>query len=120
MRRILIVADRLLGGAELRERLALKKSTDPEIEVFVLVPAAQRGRGDAGGDRSAERILELELAVLRDLQYDVDGAVGEADPLAARGRSWRPGRSTRSSSPRCPPPARRSGCGWTWPTGSSG
>ena len=31
MRRILIVADQLLGGTELRERLALKKSTDPEI-----------------------------------------------------------------------------------------
>ena len=45
MRRILIVADRLLGGAELRERLALKKSTDPEIEVFVLVPAARRRLG---------------------------------------------------------------------------
>jgi CheY-like chemotaxis protein len=84
MRRILIVADRLLGGAELRERLALKKSTDPQIEVFVLVPA--RAEDSAGGDagtESAERILELELAVLRDLQYEVDGVVGEADPVAA-------------------------------------
>jgi CheY-like chemotaxis protein len=76
MRRILIVADRLLGGAELRERLALKKSTDPEVEVFVLVPERTDGSG-------AQRILDLELAVLRDLQYDVDGAVGDADPIAA-------------------------------------
>ena len=82
MRRILIVADRLLGGAELRERLALKKSTDPEIEVFVLVPQRTATAGD-GTAKSAEQILELELAVLRDLQYEVDGAVGEADPLAA-------------------------------------
>jgi two-component system response regulator len=84
MRRILIVADQLLGGAELRDRLALKKSTDPEIEVFVLVPA--RSGDSAGGDsrtESAERILELELAVLRELQYEVDGAVGEADPVVA-------------------------------------
>jgi len=84
MRRILIVADQLLGGTELRERLALKKSTDPEIEVFVLVPArATDSAADDGGTESAERILELELAVLRDLQYDADGAVGEADPVAA-------------------------------------
>ena len=84
MRRILIVADQLLGGTELRERLALKKSTDPEIGVFVLVPArATDSAADDGGTESAERILELELAVLRDLQYDADGAVGEADPVAA-------------------------------------
>jgi CheY-like chemotaxis protein len=82
MRRILIVADRLLGGTELRERLALKKSTDPEIDVFVLVPSrATDAEGDSGTE-SAERILELELAVLRELQYDVDGAVGESDPVA--------------------------------------
>jgi two-component system response regulator len=84
MRRILIVADQLLGGTELRERLALKKSTDPEIEVFVLVPArATDGPSDAGGRESAARILELELEVLRDLQYEVDGSVGEADPVSA-------------------------------------
>ena len=76
MRRILIVADRLLGGAELRERLALKKSTDPEIEVFVLVPERTDGSG-------AQRILDLELAVLRDLPFDVDGAIGDADPITA-------------------------------------
>lgn len=80
MRRILIVADRLLGGAELRERLALKKSTDPEIDVFVLVPERPDDSGDAPG---ARHILDLELAVLRELQYDVDGAIGPADPLAA-------------------------------------
>lgn len=76
MRRILIVADRLLGGAELRERLALKKSTDPEIEIFVLVPERTDGS-------DVQRILDLELAVLRDLQYDVDGQIGNADPVAA-------------------------------------
>ena len=42
MRRILIVADRLLGGAELRERLALKKSTDPEHRGVRARPAAHR------------------------------------------------------------------------------
>jgi two-component system response regulator len=83
MRRILIVADRLLGGAELRERLALKTSTDPEIEVFVLVPGREApSPGEAGG-KTAERILELELAVLRDLQYEVDGVIGDQDPLTA-------------------------------------
>jgi chemotaxis family two-component system response regulator Rcp1 len=82
MRRILVVADQLLGGVELRERLALKKSTDPHIEVFVLVPERSPAESDVRV-RSAQRILELELAVLRDLQYDVDGAVGAADPLAA-------------------------------------
>ncbi len=82
MRKILIVADRLLGGAELRERLALKKSTDPDIEVFVLVPQRTATAGDSNA-KSAEQILELELAVLRDLQYEVDGAVGDADALAA-------------------------------------
>jgi CheY-like chemotaxis protein len=84
MRRILIVADQLLGATELRERLALKKSTDPEIGVFVLVPArAADSAGDDTGTESAERILALELAVLRDLQYEADGVVGESDPVAA-------------------------------------
>lgn len=83
MRRILIVADRLLGGSELRERLALKKSTDPEIELFVLVPERRDDGGGGGTAKSAERILQLELNVLRELQYDVDGSVGEADPVAA-------------------------------------
>src|SRR5688572_26103744 len=60
MRRILIVADQLLGATELRERLALKKSTDPEIGVFVLVPArAADSAGDDTGTESAERILAL-------------------------------------------------------------
>jgi chemotaxis family two-component system response regulator Rcp1 len=83
MRRILIVADRLLGAAELRERLALKKSTDPEVEVFVLVPQRSDDASVSGARSSAERILELELAVLRDVQYEVDGAIGDADPLVA-------------------------------------
>ena len=84
MRRILIIADRLLGGADLRERLALKKSTDPEVDIFVLVPQREASAlTDEAPSKSAERILELELAVLRDLQYQVDGAVGDTDPLAA-------------------------------------
>src|SRR5690349_19465680 len=73
MRRILIVADRLLGGAELRERLALKKSTDPDIELFVLVPRHTGDETAAAGDGSA----------LADLKYKVDGAVGDSDPLVA-------------------------------------
>ena len=83
MRRILIVADRLLGGTELRERLALKKSTDPELELLVLVPARDGSGAGGGRANTAERILELELNVLRELQYDVDGAVGDADPVTA-------------------------------------
>jgi CheY-like chemotaxis protein len=86
MRRILIVADRLLGGAELRERLALKKSTDPDVEVFVLVPqrAGQDSTGvGPGPPKSADEMLQLELAMLGELQYKVEGAVGDADPLSA-------------------------------------
>jgi CheY-like chemotaxis protein len=83
MRRILIVADRLLGGAELRERLALKKSTDPDVELFVLVPARSDAdtSADEGAVERARRNLELELVVLRDLQFSVQGTVGDPDPL---------------------------------------
>ena len=78
MRRILIVADHLLGGAELRERLALKKSADPDIELFVLVPELSGDEAAAAGPdapASAERMLAVELATLADLQYKVEGAV---------------------------------------------
>ena len=83
MRNILVVADRLLGGAELRERLAPKKAADPEIQVFVLVSQSAPSEADDAGATTATRILELELADLRDLQYDVDGTVGEGDALTA-------------------------------------
>ena len=60
MRRILIIADRLMGGADLRERLALKKSTDPEVDIFVLVPQRDASAlTDEATSKSAERILEL-------------------------------------------------------------
>ena len=36
-----------------------------------------------GDSSEAERILAIETAVLRDLQYEVEGVVGESDPLAA-------------------------------------
>lgn len=77
MRRILIVADRVLGAAELGDHFAPRTSADPETEVFVLVPS-----GDSGA-KSAERVLELDLAVLRGLHNDVDGIVGDADPMTA-------------------------------------
>jgi CheY-like chemotaxis protein len=83
MRRILIVADRLLGATELQERLAPKKSADPEIEVFVLVPERAPSAASGTDGTPAERILESALTVLRELQYDADGEVGDADPLAA-------------------------------------
>jgi CheY-like chemotaxis protein len=110
MRRVLIVANESLGGAALRERLALKRSTDLDLEVFVLVPAVEgRGqvealagaavRGGAVAGRGAPeqvgaqvddaslagaaRRLDIELSALRALHYNVRGAVGGSDVVAA-------------------------------------
>jgi CheY-like chemotaxis protein len=88
MRRILVVADRVVGGAALRERLALKRSTDPDMEVYVLVPQTPSDQPEAGADSGdarayAERNLELQLGELRDFQYKVEGSVGDPDPIVA-------------------------------------
>ena len=91
MHRILVVANGMLGGAELRERLALKRSTDPDMELFVLVPASPidddvpRPAAEADGldIEQARKHLDVELAALRDLKYDAEGAVGDPDPLVA-------------------------------------
>ena len=74
MRRILVVANETLGGATLRERLALKRSTDVDLELFVLVPAPQP---------TGDKTLEVELAALRALRYQAEGAVGEPDAVTA-------------------------------------
>ncbi len=77
MRRILLVASRTFGGAELRRRLALKRSTDPDLQVYLLIA------GTSGGSAEAARQLASEIAELQELNYDVDGSVGVADPLSA-------------------------------------
>src|SRR5205823_1717580 len=84
MRRILVVADRMVGGAALRERLALKRSTDPDLEVFVLAPQTPgEDSQDSGARAYADKTLDLQLSELRDLQYKAEGSVGDADPILA-------------------------------------
>ena len=100
MRKILIVADRLLGGAELRERLALKKSTDPDIEVFVLVRSAPPRPATAmRSQQSRSWSSSWPCCVISSTRSTERSATRTHWQQSARCSSL--GRSTRSSSPRC-------------------
>ncbi len=112
MRRYLVVANRTLQAAELRDELRKRASAGP-CSFFVIVPdtkAAQYDPVAAGGvvpqpgmwwwatyyarpatdeeaTAQARERLSLMLAGLAGLGVPADGDLGDADPLAAIGRA---------------------------------
>jgi hypothetical protein len=84
MARILVVANRTAESPELLE--ALKARADGN-SFHLVVPAAGHGLEKAANpDAAAEHTkphCEAALAKLRDAGLEVDGAVGDTDPLAA-------------------------------------
>jgi hypothetical protein len=100
VRRYLVVADQTLGGDQLLEKLRERMGAGPS-HFHVLVPATPadklephlvyqdptKGRRKASAEElgwaAARQRLHEELLRLRRLGAEVDGEVGEADPVAA-------------------------------------
>ena len=89
MRRVLIVANQTLGGAELQREIADRSAAEP-CEFWVLVPATPmsdqvvpKGFTPEDGTRIAEVRLDQELTRLRALGVSADGEIGDPDPLEA-------------------------------------
>jgi hypothetical protein len=89
MRRVLIVANQTLGGAELQREIADRSAAEP-CEFWVLVPATPmsdqvvpKGFTPEDGTKVAEVRLDQELSRLRALGVSADGEIGDPDPLEA-------------------------------------
>ena len=84
--RVLVVANRTAGSPELLEALR-KRAQEGPATFHLLVPASPRGASWAfdmhSGHDAAEHDLEGALQRIRDLGVEVDGEVGDPDPVAA-------------------------------------
>ncbi len=86
-RRILVLANETVGGAELRERIAERAEGHRE-QVLVVCPALNSpmrhwASDDAGARSDAEDRLASSLARLREAGVEARGEVGDAEPLQA-------------------------------------
>ncbi len=84
--KVLVVANRTAGSEELLGALRERAEESP-AEFHLVVPASPRGASwmfdmNSGHD-AAEHDLEGALQRIRDLGLDVDGEVGDPDPVAA-------------------------------------
>jgi GABA permease len=84
---VLVVANVTAASAELVD--ALRARAEAGLAEFTLVvPATGGGRA---GREAAERSLEAALQRLRDAGLEVQGEVGDPDPLIAVKEIWNPG-----------------------------
>jgi nucleotide-binding universal stress UspA family protein len=84
--RVLVVANRTAGSNELLEALRERAAQGP-ASFHLVVPATARGVSwvadmNAGGD-AAEHDLEGALEKLRAAGLDIEGEIGDPDPVAA-------------------------------------
>lgn len=88
--RVLVVANRTADS----EGLALSLSERPDAQdatFTLLVPATRRGPDRRHGVDAARSQLAAGLRRLRDAGLDVDGTVGDPDPIVAVAELWKPG-----------------------------
>jgi hypothetical protein len=83
---VLVVANRTAGSDELLEALR-ERAAQSSAQFHLVVPATARGVSwvadmNAGGD-AAENDLAGALERLRDAGLDIDGEIGDPDPVAA-------------------------------------
>lgn len=89
--RVLIVANKTLGGAELLERVGQLNTPPGTASFYLLVPATPVGESPWDGydyrrelgAQDARRRLQRGLEVISEQGAEVDGEVGEADPIDA-------------------------------------
>jgi hypothetical protein len=88
--RVLVVASRTADSDELRAAL-VERQADGPISVTLLAPASWEG-DTHGGRESALRRVNSARERLRDAGIEVEGMVGDADPLTAVQAAWDPDR----------------------------
>ena len=83
---VLVVANRTAGSEELLSALRERAEQGP-ARFHLVVPSSPRGASWAfdmhAGQDAAEHDLEGALARIRELGLEVDGEVGDPDPVAA-------------------------------------
>jgi GABA permease len=84
--KVLVVANRTAGSTELLDALR-ERAEEGAAEFHLVVPASPRGASwmfdmNSGHD-AAEHDLDGALARIRELGLEVDGEVGDPDPVAA-------------------------------------
>ena len=89
--RVLVVASRTADSDELHAALLQRHAQSP-ISVTLLAPATWEVGDAHGGRESALRRVNSATTSLRDDGLDVEGLVGDADPVAAVESVWDPGR----------------------------
>jgi hypothetical protein len=84
MRRYLVVANKTLGGAHLRQRIAELMAEGP-CQFHLVVPASHPSGAWSDGEvvAVAARRLEEALESMRELGIDVSGEVGDSSPVRA-------------------------------------
>jgi hypothetical protein len=91
MQRLLVVANRTAGSPELLQAIRGHASHGP-IAITLLVPATWDLADPHGGRETATRTLHAALYQLRAAGLEVDGVVGDPDPLVAVRDIWDPAR----------------------------
>lgn len=89
--RVLIIANKTLGGAEMLDRVRRLNTPAGAASFYLLVPATPVGESPwEGGDfrrqagvQEAGRKLEKGLELISEVGAEVDGEVGETDPIDA-------------------------------------
>lgn len=89
--RVLIIANKTLGGAEMLDRVRRLNTPAGAASFYLLVPATPVGESPwEGGDfrrqagvEEAGRKLEKGLELISEVGAEVDGEVGETDPIDA-------------------------------------
>jgi hypothetical protein len=83
---VLVVANRTAGSDELLEALRERAGRGP-AKFHLVVPATARGvswvADMSAGTDAAEHDLEGALARLRDAGLEIDGQIGDGDPISA-------------------------------------
>lgn len=88
--RVLVVANRTAGSDELIRALGERAEMGP-CEFKLLVPATQATAGDAhSGKQAAKEQMHQAVERLRAAGLDVEGRVGDPDPIVAVHEVWDP------------------------------
>jgi hypothetical protein len=84
-KRVLVVANRTADSEGLAEALR-REAAECDVSFTLLVPATP-----GGGRTAARRQLNAALERLRGAGLEVDGTVGDQDPIVAVHEAWDPG-----------------------------
>jgi hypothetical protein len=88
--RVLVVANRTADSEGLAEALR-RRAESGNVTFTLLVPATREGRDANSGFAAAREQLRAGLERLRAAGLDVDGMVGDPDPVYAVHEMWNPG-----------------------------